>query len=325
MNLTKITLGKSISLASLIVVVVLLALAPRYAKPYTIISLINILMYVILTLNWAIFSGPTHYISLATAAFFGVGVYVSAVVGKDLPLIVIAGIGGLVSFLLAFLIGLLTLRLKGVYFILFTFGVSALIRHSLAWWEAHVSHTVGRYVFGGPNNQTIYYYILAIAVATLLTAYIVSQSKLGLALKSIGENEDAAAHIGINVTLVKIFTFAISAIFMGATGAIMANRWTYIDPTIAFNPLLSFLPVLMAILGGASRLYGPILGAVVFTILREYLITQYPYYYMLLMGAVLIIVIMYLPDGLVGLVDKAIYRLNRITGVQKVLARFQSV
>jgi len=297
------------SLGAIILSVIVLAVVPQFVKPYSIISLVTILMYVILTLSWAIFSGPTRYISLATAAFFGVGVYVSAIWGRTLPLPALAGIGGLVSFLLAFFIGLLTLRLKGIYFILFTFGVSALVRHSLLWWETHVTGTVGRWVLGS-NFTTVYYYVLAVFALTLLAAYFIRQSRFGLALKSIGENEEAAAHIGINITMLKVITFAISAIFIGATGAIMATRWTYIDPTIAFNPLISFLPVLMAIFGGTTRLYGPILGAAIFTLLQEFLITEYPYYYMLLFGATLIVVVLFLPDGLVGLVDKGMRRFN---------------
>jgi branched-chain amino acid transport system permease protein len=193
----------------------------------------------------------------------------------------------------------------------------------LTWWEAHVTRTVGRYVFGGPDNETIYYYILAIALATFLTAYVVTHSRFGLALRSVGENEEAAAHIGINVTMMKVFGFAISAVFMGATGAVMANRWTYIDPTTAFNPLFSFLPVVMAIFGGTSRLWGPILGAAVFTLFREYLTTEYPYFYMLGMGVVLIIVILYLPNGLIGLVEKASHRLNRVAPLRKVLTKLR--
>ena len=322
MTLIRNTLKKPFFPILFLVSVVLLVMAPNVARPYTIISLITILMYLILTLSWTIFSGPTHYISLASAAFFGLGAYVSAVIGQSFPLYIVAGIGGLIAFILALLIGLLTLRLKGIYFILFTFGVSALIRHSLTWWETHVTHTVGRFVLG-PGSLTVYYYILGIAVLTLISAYVIKQSKFGLALKGIGENEEAAAHIGINVTRVKILGFAISAIFMGATGAVMANRWTYIDPTTAFNPLISFLPVLMAIFGGTSRLIGPIVGAATFALLQEFLITEYPYYYMLLMGTTLIVVILFLPSGLVGVIESAIRRLSRVAGVRKVLTRFQ--
>jgi len=84
----------------------------------------------------------------------------------------------------------------------------------------------------------------------------------------------------------------------------MATRWTYIDPYVAFNPLFSFLPVLMAIFGGVGQLYGPVIGAVTFAYLEEMLLTKFPYYYMLIFGVVLVVVILYLPTGLVGLVQK---------------------
>jgi branched-chain amino acid transport system permease protein len=123
-------------------------------------------------------------------------------------------------------------------------------------------------------------------------------------LQSIGEYEDAAAHTGVNVTMVKVTTFAISAFFMGAAGAIMATRWTYIDPKIAFNPLLSFMPVVMAIFGGMGQLYGPVIGAAVLTYLEQFLITRFPYYYMLIFGIIMLFVILYLPEGLAGLIQK---------------------
>jgi branched-chain amino acid transport system permease protein len=108
--------------------------------------------------------------------------------------------------------------------------------------------------------------------------------------------------MGINVTALKIVVFAVSAFFMGAVGSIMATRWTYIDPYSAFSPLFSFLPVLMAIFGGTGKFYGPILGAAIFAYLEEVLLTRFPYYYMLSFGIILVVTILYLPDGLVGLI-----------------------
>jgi len=298
MLISTILYERKFALTIIIASIVALAFAPALLAEYTLIKLITILMYTILTLSWTIFSGSTNYISLATAALFGIGVYLSAVLNNSLPLPVIILISGLASFILAFLIGTLTLRLKGVYFILFTLGVTALIRNVVQWWETHFTHTVGRHV-PGVGNEIVYGYILAIFSITLLASFFLRHSSIGMALQGIGENDEAAEHIGINVTRIKILTFACSAIFMGAAGAVMASRWRYVDPGIAFDPLLSFLPVLMAIFGGTSRLEGPILGATIFTLLREFLLTKYPYLYMLLMGLSLIAIILYLPGGLV--------------------------
>jgi branched-chain amino acid transport system permease protein len=287
----------------LLVIFILLAMIPLFVQPYLVILLTTVFMYIIITVSWAIFSGPTRYISLASAAFFGVGIYTSALLGKALPLPVVIVAGSLFSFILALFIGLLTLRLKGMYFIIFTFSISELIRHFLLWWETNMTGTVGRWVVM-VDHTTVYYIILIIFVMALLTAYLIRRSRFGLALRTIGEQEEAATHIGINATMIKTITFATSAFFMGAAGAIMATKWKYIDPRIAFDPLLSFMPVLMAIFGGTGQLYGPVLGAAIFAYLEEILTTKFPYYYMLLFGSILIVVILFLPHGLVGLVQR---------------------
>lgn len=287
----------------LIIILLLLVALPRLAPLYTVVLVTSILMYVILTQSWVLFSGPTGYISLATAAFFGVGIYTAAVLGFTLPLPVVIIVGALISSCLALVVGALTLRLKGIYFIIFTLGLVELIKNVVLWHAIKFTGARGRFVVLVPNN-TIYYVMLAILVALLLTTFLIRRSRYGLALQSIGENEEAAAHTGVNVTMVKVSTFAISASFVGAAGAIIATRWTYIDPYIAFKSLYSFMPVLMAIFGGMGQFYGPFLGAAVFAYLEEVLITKFPYYYMLLFGAILLIAILYLPDGLVGLVQK---------------------
>ncbi|MBA7647128.1 hypothetical protein ES703_54898 [subsurface metagenome] len=304
MDITKFT-SKRFLVPGLIILIllVLLATLPLYAPAYTVILMASILMYIVLTVSWVIFSGPTGYISLASAAFFGVGIYTAAILGGELPLLIVVGIGGLASFCLALLVGAVTLRLKGIYFAIFTFGLVMLLRYLVLWWEIKYTLTRGRFVIVVDNN-TIYYVMLGIFVVLLITAYFIRRSKFGLALQSIGENEEAAAHTGINVTMVKVITFAISAFFMGTAGAIMATRWTYIDPYIAFNPLFSFMPVLMAIFGGMGQLYGPVIGAAIFSYLEEILLTEFPYYYMLIFGVIMVVAILYMPNGLVGLIQR---------------------
>jgi branched-chain amino acid transport system permease protein len=290
------------------VILALLATLPLYASAYSIILVTDILMFVILALSWALFSAPTGYISLAPAAFFGVGIYTSAILGRQLPLPLVVFLGGLISFCLALLVGALTLRLRGIYFAMFTFGLVELIKHFWLWYEIKFTGTRGRFVVV-VDQQTIYLIMFTIFVLLLLTTYLIRRSRLGLALRSIGECEEAAAHIGVNVNVLKTLTFALSAIFIGAAGSVIATRWTYVDPYIAFNPLYSFMAVLMAIFGGIGHPYGPILGAVIFAYLEEILLTRFPYYYMLIFGVVLIITVLYLPEGLIGLMTKTRKRL----------------
>jgi branched-chain amino acid transport system permease protein len=303
MNIGATTSKKLFSSGVLLLVFALFASLPFYGSVYSVILITAIFMYIVLTVSWAIFSGPTGYISLAPAAFFGLGIYTSAVLGKVLPLPIVIFFGALASFCLALLVGALTLRLRGIYFSIFTFGLVLLIQQLLLWYEIKFTHTRGRFVIL-VNNTTIYYVMFSILVVLLITAYLIRRSKYGLALQSIGEDEEAAAHTGINVTVLKTIIFAVSAFFIGAAGAIMATRWTYIDPFIAFNPLFSFLPVLMAIFGGMGQFYGPVIGAAIFGYLEELLLTKFPYYYMLIFGIILVVAIIYLPNGLVGLIQK---------------------
>jgi len=297
------------ALVAIPVTIAAFAIAPSTLPESIGISLITVLMYTILTLSWTMFSGPTGYISLATAGLFGVGVYVTAFLRDSLPIEALVLLGGAAAFVVALAIGLLTLRIKGVYFILFTFGVAALIRTSVQWWETHINGTVGRHVTAA-TNQTVYLLLLIIFATTLVAGFLLRHASPGLALLGIGENEDAAEHVGVNVTRLKVLTFAASSVLMGMTGAVMATRFRYIDPSIAFNPLISFLPVLMAILGGVSKLYGPMIGAAVLVALQEFLITEYPYVYLLIFGLTLVVVVLWLPGGLVELAQKGYFRLK---------------
>src|SRR5512143_818770 len=172
----------------LAVLLLLLAALPAYSPTdYTVILVTNILMYVVLALSWAIFSGPTGYISLAPAAFFGVGVYASAFLSSDLPLFVVAPIGGAASFVLAYLVGSLTLRLRGMYFTMFTFGLVELVRNSLHWWEVNITGTVGRLIISA-DNTTVFYAMVATFLAVVFASHLIRRSKFCLALRSIGDS-----------------------------------------------------------------------------------------------------------------------------------------
>ena len=293
-----------------LVVLIGLAALPYYTGGYTMILVTDILMYIVLTVSWVMFSSPTKYLSLATAAFLGVGIYTAAWVGMDWPLPFVILAGGVFAAILAMVTGAITLRLRGIYFAIFTFGLGELIKYLLLWYEIEFTGTRGRFVVV-VDNQVIYYYMLGIFVVLFAVTYLIRRSKYGLALQSIGENEEAAAHTGINTVLLKVMTFALSAFFMGAAGATIATRWTYVDPYIAFNYVNTFMPVLMAIFGGMGHLIGPVLGAAIFAYLQELLTTKLPYLYMLIFGLVLVIAIMYLPNGLVGIVQKLRQRMMK--------------
>jgi branched-chain amino acid transport system permease protein len=291
----------------MLILVIVLGISPMFTSSnYYAPQMSSIMMFMVIALSWTIFSTPTGYISLASAAFYGVGIYTSAFLGEYLPLPVTMVLGGIISFGLAFLIGAITLRLRGVYFTIFTFGLVELLKNVVLWFEIKYSHTRGRFV-ATVDPLVVFYCILGTLLLVMIAAYIIKRSRFGLALVSIGECEDAATHIGINATMVKILAFAISSFAIGAVGAAMATRWNYIDPQIAFDATMSFMPVLMAIFGGMSNMAGPLIGAAVFAYLEETLITTpgaIGKSYMLIFGAVMVIAILFLPNGLTGLVQK---------------------
>ncbi|HUG35318.1 MAG TPA: branched-chain amino acid ABC transporter permease, partial [Candidatus Limnocylindrales bacterium] len=130
------------------------------------------------------------------------------------------------------------------------------------------------------------------------------RSRWGYALVGIGADEERALTLGIDTTRIKVGTFALSAAFMGGVGAAMAPRWTYLDPQV-FNPLVSFQTVIMALVGGATTVAGPILGAVFLGLASEILLVKFRYYYMLGLGFTLIVVVLLVPSGLAGLTRRA--------------------
>jgi branched-chain amino acid transport system permease protein len=306
MDISKFTSKKFLAKAGgLLAILVFAAIFPIYGSNSAVGTWCTILMYVVLTVSWVIFSGSTGYMSLAVAAFFGIGMYTAAFLyplsGPLLPLPAVVIAGGLVASIIALLVGLVTLRLKGMYFAIFTFGFAMFLDRLMWYYQLHVVGVRGARLTPA-TNQTTFYIVLIILVLTLVASYLIRRSRLGLAMLSIGENEDAAAHMGVNTTRVKILTFAFSAFFMGAVGAALGPKWQYVDTTVAFNMLRSFLPVLMAIFGGMGELYGPVIGAVVFAYSERALRLKFPYQYMLAFGIVLILIIIFLPGGLVGVV-----------------------
>src|SRR5262249_13672950 len=141
-----------------------LAVLPTMLSDYWVSLLINILFYWILTTAWALFSGPTRYVSLATSAFFGVGAYLVAWLVKGMALYAIFALAAAVGIGVALVVGLSTLRISGMYFVIFTFGLSELIRELAIWWEINQTKTLGRYVFVDFPSRLLYWHLLALAV-----------------------------------------------------------------------------------------------------------------------------------------------------------------
>ena len=232
--------------------VLALALLPLVASGYVLSLLLLLYANIALSTAWAFFSGTTRYISLATAAFFGVGIYTLAILHVHVPMTIALVATAVVGFVVALIVGLSTLRLRGVYFVVFTFGLTELVHQVVNWWEMKINRTATRYIFADVSNVTIYQVLLALALLTIVGSWYVSRLRLGYALRAIGEDETVARHTGIDTTRVKVLCFAISASVMAVVGAVLALRYPYIDASIAFNNSRSF-EVLIAALRWAGR------------------------------------------------------------------------
>ena len=282
----------------LAVLAVVASAIPMVASDFLVSLALSCLMYVALSSSWALFCGSTRYLSLATAAFFGIGAYTSAVTLEGFGWWAAIGLGAALAALVALAMGAAVLHLRGTYFAMLTFGMTELIRHAVTYWEKQVTGTVGRVLTVVPDRDTVYLTMLALAVLAIVVAIAVRGSRFGLALAGIGADEQRAQTLGVNTRLVKLAGFALTAAFAGAVGAAMSVRWTYIDPATVFNPFIGFQTVLIALIGGAATLWGPLVAAVVFSLLAETLRLQLPQVYLMTLGLLLILCVLYLPGGL---------------------------
>lgn len=283
--------------AALVAIAAAAALPVAGASDYALGLSINLVQYTLMATAWALFSGPTRYVSLASVAFYGIGAYAVAVLGDKLPLPLVFAAALGAGALLALLVGLATLRLSGIYFVIFTFGLAELVRQLVTWYEVNITKTVGRYVFLDITPRQIYWELLALLALLFAFAWWVKRSRLGLALQVIGEDETVARHVGIDVTRAKLVLFVASSAFITATGAVMAPRWTYIDPAISFNAVISFQVVIMALLGGAGSLFGPVAGAIPLVLLFEVLSAKFPNHFSILLGLAFMVIVYFVPNG----------------------------
>ncbi len=295
----------------LAILVAVLAAVPWMTSDYRLSFMVNLMSYLVLTIAWALFSGTTRLVSLATSAFYGIGMYTVAVLAKTLPIYAIFGVAALVGAVIALVVGVLTLRISGMFFVIFGFGLSEMIRELMIWWEINQTHTMGRYVRIPFNTTMIYEHLLGLGVIVFLVGWWLRRSRLGIALFVIGDDETMARQAGVNVAVSKVTIFVVSAVFMTLTGAVMAPRFGFINPNFAFSPLISFQVVIMAFLGGLQRLWAPVLGVVPLVFMSEWLQIQYPFWFSVLLGLVFMVIIYVVPNGITGLLLDGWERLGR--------------
>jgi len=294
-----------------VVLFIAAALVPLVADGYPLQIGISIVMYTALATSWLLFSGPTNYIALSTAAFFGIGMYTAAG-GIDIvpyPLLIIAA--AIAGAALAAVVGLATLRVSGVYFVIFSLGLAELVRQIMTWLQHVLGTMSGLYVTIERSEPMYYWQLLLLAAVIFLIGWWIGRSRLGFALRIIGNDELVAVHCGINTARAKVVLFIISSTFASIAGALVAPRWGYVEPVVAFSPSVSFQVVIMALLGGTHRLWGPVLGVIPFVLVWELINIYFPNQTTLLLGACFLLIVYVIPNGLTGLVEDAMKRRRR--------------
>lgn len=273
---------------------------------------IIIFMWVVIGSSWNLLAGYTGQVSFGHAIFFGVGAYTAGIFATKLGISAWWGMvfGGFFSMCIGLFVGWVCFRLRGPYFALATLAGGEIIRLIATNWESLTDGMVGILIIQSFTSKLPYYYLaLALAVACVYTIQQIMRSKWGYYFVSIREDEDAAASLGINTTLYKNLSLLVSSFFTGMAGAFYMNYMAFIDPHVVFSlHYISIMAILVGIVGGVATIWGPAVGAFVMVGLQETFRSSFfglaPRWisqaHALVFGLLVIFVIMFLANGIVG-------------------------
>ena len=292
---------------ALAVIAALLAALPFVGNNYALRLATTVCMYAVMAQSWNFIGGLAGYPSFATAAFFGLGAYASAILqNHGVPMVPAWACAALAAVLFAAFLGGAILHLRGHYFAIASLIVAEMLRE--------IVNTLPDFTGGGKGMnlpllklsvtgqaQFFFYAMLALAVLTMATAIVIHRSKLGFGLRCIQQNESAADIIGINTYAYKTAGFSLSAVFVGVAGAIYASWVNYIDPPDVFDVLISVKPMVMVLLGGLGTIFGPAIGAVILLLLEEVVWRNFLTIHVAALGVIIVVLVLFLPNGLLAL------------------------
>jgi branched-chain amino acid transport system permease protein len=271
-----------------------------------------VLQYIVLSTAWNILGGYTGYTNFGVGAFFAVGAYSSVVLHKltSLPVPVMILVGGLMSGILGFGMGYLTLRLKGVFFAIATLALAIVAQTFIVNWD-YVGGSRGIYVIRpqqaplyGSYIQYLYSLMLILAWVSVAIARTIERSRLGLGFNAIRDDELAAEAGGVPTLRLKLISTTLSGALMGMAGAPLPYYVTYLDPASSFNLSYAVNSVAMPLIGGMTSWVGPVIGAVLLgTIQQLATVTISSALNLLIVGLLLIAFVIIAPNGIVGLVQ----------------------
>ncbi len=284
-----------------------LACAPLFVSGYYLYLLNVVFVNVILALGLNILMGEAGLFALAHAAFYGIGIYSAGLLtnrlGVPIPIGMLAG--GIVAAALGYVIGRISVRLRDIYLALSTFAFAQAAHWVFVNWTS---------VTGGPNgfrlkpanffgfeminDRDAYYFVMASCLVFVWLSIAIGRSGFGRAMRAIRESEPAAAAVGIDVPRTKAIAFAISAFFAGCAGGVFSSFFSYVHPEqLDFN--LTVVILSMLVVGGIGTIGGPIVGAIALGLLAEVL-RRTTAYQEVLYGAILILFMIFAPNGLAG-------------------------
>ena len=292
----------------LAVIAALVAALPLVGNNYALRLATTVCMYSVMAQSWNFIGGLAGYPSFATAAFFGLGAYASAILqNHGMPMVPAWAAAGLAALLFAAFLGGAILHLRGHYFAIASLIVAEMLRE--------IVNTLPDFTGGGKGMnlpllkmsvtgqaQFFFYAMLALAVLTVATTIVIHRSKLGFGLRCIQQNESAADIIGINTYAYKTAGFSLSAVFVGVAGAIYASWVNYIDPPDVFDVLISVKPMVMVLLGGLGTIFGPSIGAVILLLLEEAVWRNFLTVHVAALGVIIVVLVLFLPNGLLALI-----------------------
>jgi len=287
-------------------------------------DLILIAIAIILASNLNLMIGYTGYVNFGHIVFYGlggyVGLYLATVRGWNLVLSAVVA-GGVVSFC-AFLFGIAILRLRGAYFALATLGILEAVRSFVSNFDPW-GRSTGMYLsfasyqpLGGARHALwiTYFLIIAVMALSMILSLAIKNSKFGLGLFAIREDEDAAVVLGVNATAYKAIIYSVSAFLPAVAGALMFFKNGMIDPSIAFEFMLSLEGIVMLMLGGRGFVLGAALGGALYEKLRSYLLTSsvLSNFHLVIAGGLLLLVVLFAPGGLIGWVYRLVPRAKKV-------------
>ena len=288
----------------ILLIVIMVSLPMVIEKESTINLLVLILLYVILATSWNILGGYTGQTSLGHSAFFGLGSLATRLLWiKGVHIIPSILVGSLLAVAFALLIGAPAFRLKGVYFAIGTLALAEILNVTVGNLFPSISSL--------PVKELVayeliprYYALLGLAVLIIGGSYLLVNSKVGLGMMAVREEEDAAESLGVSALKHKLIALGVSAFFTGLAGGAFAYYHVGYYYQYPFSPSWSLDMLTMVYIGGQGTILGPIIGAVFFVALKQFLVMNVGEYHLIIFGALFIIVVLFLPGGIVSLWGK---------------------